>query len=136
MDEIRINFHENFKFNIDFHVQTNDVNAGGHVGNDIFVRYINETCYRLLKYHNVEPRTVIMADLAIMFRSEAFHEDVLKIEAAVSDLRNHSCHFYYRVSSKQTGKEILRARARMVFYDYTLKEKTEVPDEIKLAVTV
>ena len=72
-----------------------------------------------------------MADLAILFRSEAFYGDVLKCEAAVSIHTKHSCHFYCRMSNSKTGKEIIKARALVTFFDYTQKKPVEVPEQIK-----
>jgi acyl-CoA thioesterase FadM len=72
-----------------------------------------------------------MADLAILFRSEASYGDVLKCEAAVRILTKHSCYFFCRMSNSKMGKEIIRARARITFFDYTQKKPVEVPEQIR-----
>ena len=130
MERFTIVLPEKFNFTTEIPVLINDINIGNHVGNDAFVRYINETCRRFLDAFDI-PKRIIMADLGIIFKSEAFYGDVLRCEAAVSIHTKHSCHFYYRMSKSKTGKEILRARARVTFFDYTQKKPVEVPERIR-----
>jgi acyl-CoA thioesterase FadM len=129
MERLTIVLPEKFHFTTQMPVLINDINLGNHVGNDAFVRYINEAFWRFSGAFNIS-RNIIMADLAILFRSEAFYGDILKCEAAVSILTKHSCYFYCRMSNSRTGKEIIRSRARIIFFDYTQKKPVEVPEQI------
>ena len=130
MERLAIVLPEKFDFTTEIPVLINDINLANHVGNDTFVRYINET-YRRFSYAFDIPKRIIMADLAIIFKSEAFYGDVLECEAAVSIHTKHSCHFFYRMSHSKTGKEIIRARARITFFDYDQKKPVEIPEQIR-----
>jgi acyl-CoA thioester hydrolase len=130
MERLTIVLPEKFNFTAEFPVLINDINSGNHVGNDAFIRYINEAFWRFSDAFDIRKK-IIMADLAIIFRSEAFYGDVLKCEAAVSIHTKHRCHFYCRMSNSKTGKEIIRARARVIFFDYTQKKPVEVPEQIR-----
>ena len=130
MERLTIALPEKFNFATEFPVLINDINLGNHVGNDAFVRYINEAYWRFSDAFDIRKK-MIMADLAILFKSEAFYGDVLKCEAAVSIYTKHSCYFYCKMSNSKTGKEIIRARARVIFFDYTQKKPVEVPEQIR-----
>ena len=130
MERLTIVLPEKFIFTTEIPVMMNDINLGGHVGNDAFVRYVNETYFRFAHAFDIRKK-MIMSDLAIIFGSEAFYGDVLKCEAAVSIHTKHSCYFYCKMSNSKTGKEIIRARARVIFFDYALKKPLEVPEQIK-----
>ncbi len=73
----------------------------------------------------------IMADLEVNFKAEAFYRDNLKGEIAVFEIAEYSCTFCYRIRNQKTGKEILRARTRMVFYDYNNQKRMNVPEQIR-----
>ena len=127
MERLTIVLPEKFNFTTEFPVLIDDINLGNHVGNDAFVRYINVAFWRFSDAFDIR-KNIIMTDLAILFKSEAFYRDVLKCEAAVSIHTKHSCYFYCKMSSSKTGKEIIRARARITFFDYTQKKPVEVPE--------
>ena len=130
MEQLSIVLPQRFNFTTEIHVLINDVNLANHVGNEAFVRYINETNWRFLDAFDI-PKMMLMADLAIIFKSEAFYGDVLKCDVAVSISTKHSCHFYFRMRNSKTDKEIIRARARVIFFDYTQKKPVEVPEQIR-----
>jgi acyl-CoA thioester hydrolase len=127
MDRLSISLPEMFHFTTEIQPLTRDINKAGHVGNDILVSYINETLHRFLSANKISIEMTIMADLAIIYKSEAFYGDILKCEAAVEKFTSDSCHFYYRLSNKGKGQEVFRARARVVFFDYKERKRLEIP---------
>jgi acyl-CoA thioesterase FadM len=72
-----------------------------------------------------------MADLAVIFISEAFLGDVLKMEGSMGEIAYSSFDFLCRISHKDTGKIVAEAKARWVTYDYAQKKAIVVPEEIK-----
>ena len=130
MERFTIVLPEKLNFTTEIRVLINDINSGNHVGHDPFVRYFNEVYRRFSDAFDIR-RKMIMAGLAVLFKSEAFYGDVFKCEAAVSIHTKHRCHFYCRMSNSKTGKEIIRARARITFFDYTPKKPVEVPEQIR-----
>jgi len=71
---------------------------------------------------------MIMSDAAVMYKSEAFHGDVLTVEIAVVEISGAGCDFIYHVTNKTTSKEVARAKTGIVFFDYSARKIVGVPD--------
>ena len=117
-------------------VRIDDINYGGHLGNDAVLSLMHEVRIRFLKEYgyselNIDGAAVIMVDAVIQYRSEGFHGDQLIAEVAVMDFQNTNCDFYYRLTNKDTGKEIARAKTGIAFYDYERKKTISVPQQFK-----
>ncbi len=69
-----------------------------------------------------------MLDAVVLYKSEAFHGDILSIEVAVVDVSNYGCDLLYRVTNKESGKEVSRAKTSIAFFDYTMRKVVEVPE--------
>ena len=72
-----------------------------------------------------------MTDAVLVYRSEGFYGDVARIEIAVSNMQSHGCDFIYKVTNKETGKELARAKTGILFYDYAEKKILQVPKKFK-----
>jgi acyl-CoA thioesterase FadM len=78
-----------------------------------------------------ESNRMIMADLAVVYKSEAHYGDWLKIDVTVADLDQKSCNFYYLITNKKTEKEVIRAKCGVIFFDYKNRQPVDVPENIK-----
>lgn len=85
-----------------------------------------------LGYSNsdVEGNGIIMIDVAIQYKSEGFYSDELLVEITVKDFTGIGCDFVYRLTNKNSTKEIAVAKTGMVFFDYE-KKAALVPIEFK-----
>ena len=72
-----------------------------------------------------------MVDAGIQYKSEAFYADELIIEVAVTDFTSIGCDFVYRLSNKNSKKEIALAKTGIVFFDYEKRKTTPVPLQFK-----
>lgn len=131
MDRLSITLPEQFHFATEIQPLLRDLNLTGHVGNDVLVSYINETLGRFLSANNVSMAATIMADLALIYKSEIFYGDLIKCEIAVEKYTKDSCHFYYRFSNGDSGREVLRARTRIVFFDYRERKRIDIPQGLR-----
>jgi len=133
MSRVVINLPIDFSFSTEIQVCVNDLNIANHVGNDRFVTYINEAYTRFLNKFGLSNETnmMIMADLAVVYKSEAHYGDWLKIDVAVSDFDRKSCKFYYLITNKETGKEVIRAKCGVIFFDYKNKKTLDIPEKIR-----
>lgn len=127
---------EVFPFTTEIDVRIGDINAAHHVGNDAIIQIIAEGRVRFLRrygYHDldIERAGLIMADVVVIYKSEAFYGDVLVVEVGVGDFTRHGCDFLYRVSHKETGREIVRAKNGFVFFDYEKRKPVDVPEKFK-----
>ena len=141
-------------------VRITDINYGGHLGNDSLLSLIHEARVCFLDHygyseHNIEGNAIIMNDVAIVYKSEAFHGDILRFRVSVVDFHRFGCDLFYRItkedsvddsptagsrsvvnrevvtSTARQEKEIARAKTGIVFYDYAQKKLVEVPEKFR-----
>jgi acyl-CoA thioester hydrolase len=127
-----------FPFSTDIAVRISDINYAGHLGNDAIISLIHEARLRFLKAHNfteldIDGFGLIMTDLAILFKAEAFHGEILTIEVGVQDVTKYGFEFVYRITGKETGKEVARAKTGVLFFDYKKRRIVGVPNGFKAA---
>jgi acyl-CoA thioester hydrolase len=121
-----------FPFSTELPVRITDINYGGHLGNDALLSLLQEARLRFLRQYgysekDVDGRGIIMLDAVVIYKSEAFYGDTLRIEVAVADIGTHGCDLLYRVSQKESGKEVARAKTAIAFFDYDRRKVVEVP---------
>lgn len=119
-------------------VRITDINYGNHAGNDAFVSIMNEGRMQWLKQYgytelNVEGTGLILADLAVEFKAEAFYGDNIEIEISIGEISKVSFELYYRLSAKRNENNILLALAKtgMVCYDYEVKKVVIIPEKLR-----
>lgn len=130
MLKVQIEFPEWVHFATDIPVRITDINYGNHLGNDALVSLLHEARMRCLaKYGysemDIEGVSIIMADLAIQYKNEAFYGDVLTIEISVQNFSRASFEMYYRVTSQQ--KLIALAKTGLICFDYAKRKIVSVP---------
>jgi len=136
MPRIKLELPDHFDFATELTVRIGDVNYGGHLGNDAVLSLIHEARVQFLKNLgytelDIEGASIIMADSVVLYKSEGFYGDQLVAEVAVGEFQNASCDFLYRLTNKDTGKEIARAKTGIVFYDYRGKKTMSVPPKFR-----
>lgn len=132
MGKIKIDLPEHFVYDTELTVRVSDLNYGGHLGNDAVLRLVHEARIRFLKSEghtefDVYGAGLIQSDAVILYKSEAFHGDRIKISVALDDFSAVSCDFLYLLTHQPSGKEVARAKTRIVFYDYRHRKKLPVP---------
>jgi len=125
-----------FPFKTEIPVRITDINYGGHLGNDSLLSIIHEARVRFLKHlgyseSDVEGSGIIMIDAAIQYKSEGFYGDLLIVEIAVNDFSGIGCDFIYRITNKNTSKEIALAKTGIAFFNYEKRKTVPVPAEFK-----
>jgi acyl-CoA thioester hydrolase len=141
MARIKINLPDKFIFATKIPIRINDINYGGHLRNDSILSIVHEARVRFLKKFgyselNVEGCGIIMSDSAIVYKSEGYYGDVLRIEVTIDDFSKFGCDFIYKISNKETNKEIARAKTGIVFFDYENKKMVEVPEKFKTVLSL
>jgi acyl-CoA thioesterase FadM len=136
MPRIKIELPGKFIFQTEIPIRITDINYGGHLGNDSLLSIIHEARLRFLKHNgyfesNIEGVGIIMIDAGIQYKSEGFYGDELVIEVAVTDFTSIGCDFVYRLSNKNSKKEIALAKTGIVFFDYEKRKTTPVPLQFK-----
>jgi acyl-CoA thioester hydrolase len=136
MARAKLELPSEFDYATDIQVCINNINYGGHLGNDSLLSLIHEARIRFLEKYgftesNIGGVGIIMVDTVILYKSESFHGDVLTFEVAVSDVGKVGCDFYYVVANKDTGKEVAHAKTGVVFFDYDTRKVVNTPDEFR-----
>lgn len=136
MARVELNLPSHFPFSTELTVRITDVNYAGHMGNDKVVSLMHEARYRFMAHHglqelNVEGLGVIIADNVIVYKSEAFANEVLVMEVAVADFNKYGCDFVYRLTEKTSGREVARAKTGVVFFDYQKRAVQAVPESFR-----
>lgn len=131
MARIKIDIPQPIIAEIKIPVRITDINYGNHLGNDALVSILHEARVNWLSQLNytelnIGGAGVIMSDLGIEYKNEAFYGDQLTVKIAVGEISTVSFELYYHVIN-QHGKEIAKAKTGMVCYDYGKKKVTAVP---------
>ena len=111
MARVKIELPKEFIFKTEIPIRINDINYGGHLGNDAVLSIAHEARLRFLKHYNftelnVGGAGIIMVDAAVQYKSEGLHGDIILVEIAVTDITRIGCDFVYRCTNKNTGTVI------------------------------
>ncbi len=139
MPRIKLNMPHHFQYETHMQVRITDLNYGNHLANNALPGYIHEARVRFLNHLgysevDVEGVGIIMGDAAIIYKTQAYYKDTLRIEVTVSDLSRKSCDFYYRITN-QDRKIIALAKTAIVFFDYRQNKPASIPEQFKRAVS-
>ncbi len=142
MNRIKIDLPETFLFTTTLRIRITDLNYGGHVGNDSFLSLIQEARQQFLLSHGYQELSIagvglIMADVAIEFKKELNYGDEVKISVAATGFDKLGFDLLYKMELITDNGVVLAGRAKtgMMCYDYTLKKKTAVPEEVITKLT-
>lgn len=135
MSRVKIEMPEYFSFTTKIPVRITDVNYGGHVGNDSILSILHEARLQYLQQFgysemNMEGAGIIMADVAIEFKMEAFYGDVLIASVTAGNFQRAGFDLYYRIEKTAGEKMITIANAKtgLICYDYTRKKICAIPE--------
>ena len=136
MSRVKLELPETYLFSTELPIRITDVNYGGHLGNDSVLAIIHEARVRFLAEHDYSELDVcgagmIQADAVIVYKSEAFYGETVKVSVALADFTSSGCDFIFLLENSKTGREIARAKTGIVFYDYKRKKPLRVPESFK-----
>ncbi len=132
MARVRIEFPEKTLFTHELPVRIDDLNYGRHLGHDTLVAVLHEARAQLFRHlgmeeYDAEGVALMVADLAVAYRSEAFFGQVLRIEIAAGEVRSRSCELLYRVSDRADGRLVALAQTWVVFVDPASRRPAPIP---------
>lgn len=133
MARVSINIPENFTFKTELTVRITDINNVSHVGHDSFISFLNETRKRFLDHLRIptvsdDQKGLIIADLAVCYKNQAFYGDRICIEAGAEEFNRYGCDIFYRMTNAQSGDIILLAKTGVVFFDYPENRVAPIPE--------
>lgn len=138
MARIKIDLSEKFHFSCEIPVRITDINYGGHVGNDALLSIVHEArmqFFRSLGYTEMNFGGVgmIMADVAIEFKSELFYGDIIIVSITAGDVSKVSFDLIYKMERQISDirKTVALAKTGMICYDYEKKKIVAIPEEAR-----
>lgn len=138
MGRVKINIPENIIAVVTIPVRIGDINYGNHVGNDSFVSIIHEARVQWLSQHNftelnIDGVGLIMSDLEMEFKKEAFYHDIIEVQLSVTEISRVGFELYYQLFTKRNDSSVLliKAKTGMVCYDYLNKKVAPIPEGFK-----
>jgi len=136
MPRVKIDLPDTFDFSTDIRLRFRDINAGRHLAHDAVLSLAEEARFLFLEHFgyahlNIEGYGYVAADAAVVYKSQAYFGQVLRIEVAVRDFKRKSCDFVYRLSNRETGQEVARAKTGIVFFDYETQQAVIVPERFR-----
>ncbi len=135
MARIKLNIPEVLLFETSIRVRITDINYGNHLGNDALVSMLHEARVQWLtslKFTelNIEGVGLIMSDLAVEYKQEAFAGDKLSITIHTGDSSRVGFDLYYTVINQQS-KTVALAKTGMVCFNYEARKVAPVPGALK-----
>ena len=136
MVRIRIDLPSKYVFSTEIKVRISDINYGGHLGHETVLSLSHEARVRLLTKHNfseldIDGAGLIMADVGVVYKSECFYGDTVKVSIGAGDHGKRSFEFIYLLENSETSKEIARAKTGLVFFDYKNRKSVSMPKIFK-----
>jgi acyl-CoA thioesterase FadM len=143
MGRVKIKFPaENPLFIATIPVRIGDINYGGHVGNDAILSIIHEARVLMLRskgYTELDAggNSMIMADVMIAYRGEAFYGDVLTISIYAEEITDRTFDLLYHISTERNGKpaDIAHAKTGMACFNYETRKVVAITPQLKSYLT-
>ncbi len=135
MARIQLTLPEHFEFSSQHTVRVTDLNYGNHLGNDRLLALLHQARVEYIIYLGANSEldffgtSLIMADVGIQFKAEAFLNDTLTIAVAHTNISRVGFELYYKVTRGETL--IATAKTGMVCFDYKAKKISPVPQLLK-----
>lgn len=138
MSRVKLEMPQTSRHAVEIPVRITDINYGNHLGNDALLSILHEARVQCLAANGFSEIDIggcglIMSDIEVAFRAEAFYGDQLRVEVAVTNLSKSSFDIYYRVTKTPSGDEVALARSGMVCFDYQRKRPARMPDAFRAA---
>ena len=134
MARIKINLPTDFLFSTIIPVRITDLNYGNHLANDKVLSIIHEARVQFLNHFGWNEMElggvgIIMADVAIEYKNQAYYNDQLEISIAAGDFTRVSFDLFYQLTCGD--KVIAKVKTGIVTFDYATNKVVEVPEIVK-----
>ena len=111
MAKLSIALPEKMKFSTSIKLRITDINYGGHLGNDALLGLLHEARMRFLVANGCSELDcfgvgLIMNNVQIDYKSEAFYSDELEVQVAVIEISKTGFELGYKFINRASGKEV------------------------------
>lgn len=139
MARVEIDLPETFTFATDLPLRVDDLNYGNHLGNDRVLSLAQEVRVRWLASHGLTELDVggaglILADAALVYRTEGKYGMTLRGALAVGEVRTRSVELLHRFTDLASGAEIARVKTGVLCYDYAARKVVSLTPALRAAL--
>jgi len=132
MARVLIELPAQFVFSTEVPIYITHINKAQHLDNAALIALLSEArvrFFRSLDYDelDVDGVGIVVADMALQYKSEAFHGETLVFEMTPDDFNKYGCDLVWRASDKATGREVARGKTGILFFDYAARRPAPVP---------
>lgn len=138
MARIVLELPKHFEFSTRIPVRIQDLNYGGHMGNDAVLSMLHEARMQYLASKGLSEldaagTSLIMADAGIVYKGEGFWGDILQVDVQAFDLTTRGFDLAYRIRCQRPDNLYLIAEAKtaMLCFDYHARKVTSMPAALK-----
>ena len=122
-------------FETKIRVRIDDINYGGHLGNERILSFSQEVRLQFLKSGGFTELDfggvgLIMTEAAVSYKAEAFQNDVLTVRMGVDEVSNRSFDFVYEFVN-QEGILVALVKTSMMAFNYGTRKIASLPSEAK-----
>lgn len=134
MARIKLQIPEKKLFETIIPVRITDINYGNHLGNDSMVSMLHEARVQWLNSLgftelNINGVGLIMSDLAVEYKQEAFAGETLIFSIYIGDSSSVSFELFYVVKN-QANKIVALAKTGIVCFNYEDRKVVPVPSAL------
>ena len=137
MARIKIDLPDKYLFETTLSVRITDINYGNHLANDRLLGLMHEArlqFFRSLGFHNeleFAPNIgIVMADVGIIYKSESFYGDSLRIQLGINDISRVGFDMIHHVSNEENKSEVAIGKAGIVCFDYKERKVAPIPQAL------
>ena len=134
MPRVKLDELPSYEFQHHLTVRATDINNAGHLGNEALLGLVNKARAQFLKQlkfnaiiQDDQHIGVIIADLVVNFRAEAFAQDQLTIDCQIGEMGERSFRLFHRI--RRAEQVIALVDVGTVAYDYLAGEVILLPQE-------
>ncbi len=139
MPRIKLTELTSYEFCHHLTVRATDINYAGHLGNEALLGMVHEARSQFTAQLGfdtmvVKPNQVglIIADLVVNFKSEAFYQDSLEVNCQFDEVRERSVRLFYCI--RRTGQVIALVETGLVAFDYQIHKVVQLPEDFLTAL--
>ena len=134
MARIKLLLPDNFSFSTLIPIRITDLNYGNHVGNDSILSILHEARVQYLKNYGLAELEfagfgLIMSDVAIEFKAEAFYGDIVRAYVIADCFTKIGFDLFYKLVREENEEIVALAKTGMLCFDYQKRKIVTVPED-------
>ena len=132
MPRVKLVERSSYEHSYTLDVRTTDLNYAGHLGNEALLGLVHEARARFMQKLNLntiispgQSTGLIIADLVVNFKAEAFAHELLTIDSQIGELGSRSFRLFHRLHNEL--KLVALVETGLVAWSYDASQAVKLP---------